>query len=111
MSVLLASPLVFGAPAASSVGWACGACRRAGDASMSVLLASPLVSVWREPPLLPAKGSWRGCRSSKRAGLFEETSGRPLRGSSGPPREKDEPPTGTGSFNSLTPFSGSPGSR
>ena len=74
-----------------------------------------LTRVWppplREPPLLPAKGSWRGCRSSKRAGLFEETSGRPLRGSSGPPREKDEPPTGTGSFNSLTPFSGSPGSR
>ena len=65
----------------------------------------------RGPPLLPARGSWRSYRSSKRAGPFEAARGRPLRGSSGPPREEEELPTGKGSFNSLTPFFGSPGSR
>ena len=49
----------------------------------------------RGPPLLRAKGSWRGCRSSKRARPFEDARGRPLRSSSGPPREEDEPPTGS----------------
>ena len=49
--------------------------------------------------------------AKKRAGPFEAARGRPLRGSSGPPREEEELPTGTGSFSSLTPFSGSPGSH
>ena len=55
-------------------------------------------------PLGEAAGAakWQGPSRKQEEGL---------RGSSGPPREEDEPPTGTGSFNSLTPFSGSPGSR
>ena len=76
----------------------------------------------RSPPQGPNQGvapTPARASTSPRQGLSERlpeqqkgrASGRPLRGSSGPPREKDEPPTGTGSFNSLTPFSGSPGSR
>ena len=68
----------------------------------------------RSPPQGPNQGVARALGEAAGAAKgqpFQEARGRPLRGSSGPPRQEDEPPTGTGSFNSLTPFSGSPGSR